>query len=151
MILWLMGLLVVLPVLGLVALRLLSGTPDNLGPVDGKLTDCPRSPNCVSTSAKDEQHRIEPLRVEGSRGEAVQRLKAAIETVPGLRIVVADGVYIRAEATSRLFRFIDDVEFLVEADTGLIQARSASRAGYSDMGANRQRIERIREALAALD
>jgi uncharacterized protein (DUF1499 family) len=148
MMLGLLALLVLLPVLGLVALRLLSPGPDRLGLEDGSLSGCPGSPNCVSTQARDEQHRIEPLRVEGDREEAVRRLKEAIATVPRLRIVTEDQGYLRLEATSGVFRFVDDVEFLVEEGTGSVQARSASRAGYSDLGANRKRIERIRKALA---
>ena len=38
-------------------------------------------------------------------------------------------------------------ELLVQAG-GLIQVRSVSRFGYGDLGANRARVERIREAFA---
>jgi uncharacterized protein (DUF1499 family) len=149
MILWILGLLIMLPVLGLVALRLLSPAPGDLGLEEGTISDCPQSPNCVSTKARDEQHHIEPLRVEGTRAEAVLRLRLALATIPRLKIVVENQGYLRAEATSGLFRFVDDLEFLVEEESGLIHARSASRVGYSDFGANRKRLERIREALAA--
>ncbi|RQW79161.1 MAG: DUF1499 domain-containing protein, partial [Methylococcus sp.] len=35
--------------------------PANLGVTNGTLTACPDSPNCVSSQAGDERHRIEPL------------------------------------------------------------------------------------------
>jgi len=37
------------------------------------------------------------------------------------------------------------VEFLEDASSGLVHVRSASRLGHSDLGANRKRIEAIRE------
>jgi len=46
--------------------------------------------------------------------------------------------------------FVDDVEFLLDASTKMIQVRSASRLGESDLGVNRKRIETIRGKLNAL-
>jgi len=43
-----------------------------------------------------------------------------------------------------LLRFIDDVEFVFDDATKMIQFRSASRTGYSDLGVNRRRMEEIR-------
>jgi uncharacterized protein (DUF1499 family) len=47
--------------------------------------------------------------------------------------------------TTRLFRFKDDVEFYIDADEGQVHFRSASRVGYSDMGANRKRYQAFKE------
>ena len=41
--------------------------------------------------------------------------------------------------------FVDDSEFLLDRERLVIQVRSASRLGYSDLGKNRSRIEEIRE------
>ena len=147
MIFWLLGLILVLPIMGLVALRLLSPLPGNLGVQDGHLSSCPQKPNCVSTQSLDEQHRIDPFRIQGTQEEIMARLKTAIATFPRLEIVAEDRAYLRLQATSWLFRFVDDVEFLIDDEAGLVQVRSASRVGYSDMGANRSRLESIREAL----
>jgi uncharacterized protein (DUF1499 family) len=59
--------------------------------------------------------------------------------------------YLHAEFTSLIFRFVDDVEFLIDAPNGVIQVRSASRKGYSDMGVNRRRVEEIRKQFSAED
>lgn len=56
--------------------------------------------------------------------------------------------YLHAEARTRLLRFVDDVEFHLRPADGEIAMRSASRLGYSDLGANRRRLERLRAALA---
>ena len=54
--------------------------------------------------------------------------------------------YIRAEFRSRIFQFVDDVEFLFENQGNVIHVKSASRTGYSDFGVNRKRVEKIRAA-----
>jgi uncharacterized protein (DUF1499 family) len=43
---------------------------------------------------------------------------------------------------------VDDVEFYLDPGKKVIQVRSASRLGESDLGVNRQRIETIRAALS---
>jgi len=112
-----------------------------------RLAPCPAKPNCVSSQARDAAHRIDPLPAGADPDAAWARLRAVLEAQPRLRIVEAHDGYLHAEATSRVFRFVDDVEFLLDRDAGLIHVRSASRIGYSDLGVNRRRIERIRRLL----
>jgi uncharacterized protein (DUF1499 family) len=45
-------------------------------------------------------------------------------------------------------RFRDDVQLLYNPETGVIQVRSSSRLGISDMGTNRSRVESLRDQLA---
>jgi uncharacterized protein (DUF1499 family) len=122
-----------------------SRKPSNLGVVNGRLADCPATPNCVCTQGGDPEHHMESLHFSGSPEEAMERLKTIIANVPRSKIITADARYIHAEVTSRLFRFVDDVEFLMEPDTKTIHFRSASRVGRSDLGVNRQRMEDIRQ------
>jgi uncharacterized protein (DUF1499 family) len=44
--------------------------------------------------------------------------------------------------------YVDDVEFYLNADKKIIEVRSASRLGESDLGVNRDRIETIRAKIA---
>ena len=118
-------------------------TPKNLGVRDGRLTPCPKSPNCVTSFSSDEVHGIAPLK--GSLAE----VKAVLAGLKRVRIVQEEEHYLRAEFTSAIMRFVDDVELLAEPDNGLVQMRSASRLGYGDLGVNRKRIEEIRTKLAA--
>jgi uncharacterized protein (DUF1499 family) len=53
--------------------------------------------------------------------------------------------YLRAEVSSRLMRFVDDVEFMI--GEAAVDVRSASRLGYADFDVNRERIERLRQRL----
>lgn len=136
-----------------VALAILSATsrrPDNLGSVDGRLAPCPAAPNCVCSTDDDAAHHIEPI-AYGNEDDPLGRLAAVVGALPGARVVETAGAYLHAEFTSTFFRFVDDVEFLVDAERKVIHCRSASRAGHSDLGVNRRRIEAIRRAFAAKD
>lgn len=119
--------------------------PENLGVHDGRLAPCPASPNCVSSQASDAAHQVEPLPLAGSPPQTRARLLAILAGEPRARLVEQDGNYLRAEFTSRMLRFIDDVEFLVGEQA--VDVRSASRLGHSDLGVNRKRIERLRRRL----
>ncbi|MBY0522885.1 MAG: DUF1499 domain-containing protein [Gemmataceae bacterium] len=133
-----------LGVLGLAAMSFFSRKPTNLGIVDGRLADCPATPNCVCTFATDAEHAIEPLHFAGSPAEALTRLKSILAAMLRASIVTADERYLHVEFTTLIFRFVDDVEFLIDADAKRIHFRSASRVGRSDLGVNRQRMEAIR-------
>ena len=132
------------PVVLLGLLSIFSRQAPELGVHDGRLTSCPASPNCVSSQADDETHRIEPLTFGGPPDEAMVRLAAVVESLPRMRIVQQSDGYLRVECTSALFRFVDDVEFLMDRGAERIHVRSASRVGHSDLGVNRRRVEEIR-------
>ncbi len=117
--------------------------PQNIGIQNGQLTPCPDSPNCVSSFANDETHGIQPL--AASLAEVEQVLLGFDDT----NIVSSDGDYLYAEFTTRIMGYVDDVEFLYDRENGVTHVRSASRLGYSDLGANRNRIERIRSQLSS--
>ena len=155
-----LGALAVLLALPLAAGRMgwLSGrAPADLGVRDGRLKAPSPMPNSVSsqadlhagTGALVDYARIAPLAADGAPAATMARLRAVIEAMPGARIVEArpDYLYVRFE-TSWL-RFVDDAEFWASEAEGVIHVRSASRLGRSDYGVNRDRIEKIRAALAA--
>jgi uncharacterized protein (DUF1499 family) len=56
-------------------------------------------------------------------------------------------MYLHAEVKSRVFRFVDDLELLLDPASGVVGIRSASRVGYSDLGVNRRRVETLRQQL----
>jgi uncharacterized protein (DUF1499 family) len=59
------------------------------------------------------------------------------------KLVIQSENYIHATYTSRIFGFVDDVEFYMPSDQ-IIHFRSASRSGYFDFGVNRKRMEMLR-------
>jgi len=115
-----------------------------------RLSSCPDSPNCVSSQSTDEAHFIEPLHYSGSLADARQKLTAILEDMNRVRLAKVETDYIHAEFRSSVFRFVDDVKFWFPPDRPLIHVKSASRKGYYDFGANRRRVERLREAFEKL-
>lgn len=111
------------------------------------LAPCPGSPNCVSSLATTDKQRVEPLAVSDNRETSMARLKAMLDTQPRVEYDVVGESRIQARFKSLVLRFTDDVTFFVR-ETGVVEVRSASRVGYWDLGANRRRVESLREQLA---
>lgn len=126
--------------------------PEYLGVTDGRLPRCKRTPNCVSSQADpaDAGHYIAPIAFRGSAAEAMAAVRKAVEAMPRTRVIRAEGNYLYAEFRSKLMGFVDDVELLHDEGAGLIHVRSASRLGRRDFGVNRERVEALRAAMAAL-
>lgn len=125
-----------------------------LGVENSKLQACPSSPNCVSSQADDKSHFIEPINATGSILAVKNALLEIVKTSPRAKVSHVEDTYIRAEYTSRIFRFVDDIEFLImetKPDEVLIHVRSASRVGRSDFGVNRERVEHIRYRMSSMD
>ncbi|MBD3420459.1 MAG: DUF1499 domain-containing protein [Chitinivibrionales bacterium] len=110
----------------------------------GKLAVCPPTPNCVSTLAADSTHKIAPYPYEGSPKAAMRTLAKIIESRERTEIIAQTDLYLYAEFTSKIWRFVDDVEFYADDSLKVIHFRSASRLGKSDMGVNRARMEHLR-------
>jgi len=112
-----------------------------------KLAPCPSSPNCVSSQAADEGHFIAPFKITGNVEEAWAALKKALISQSRTVITSETGDTLHAQATSLVFRFVDDIDAILDADARVIHIRSASRVGYGDFGVNRKRVETLRSQL----
>lgn len=119
--------------------------PQDLGVSDGKLAPCPDSPNCVSTQSAYPAHALAPFTYTGTAPDAIAGLRKIVAGMKRALIMAETDTYLHIEFTSAVFRFVDDVEFVVDETEKKIHVRSASRIGYSDFGVNRRRIERIRQ------
>ncbi|MBX2997641.1 MAG: DUF1499 domain-containing protein [Caldilineaceae bacterium] len=122
--------------------------PDNLGVENGRLAACPSSPNCVSTQAEDDEHKMEPLVYSSSVQDAQAQILAILEAMERMTVVRNEPGYIHAEGRSRIFRFVDDVEFYFDDSAKLIHFRSAARLGQGDGGVNRARMQSIADAFS---
>ena len=129
---------------------LFSGSASAAIDLNNRLEPCPSSPNCVVSVNGDEEHQIDPITYSGDRATAKETLLKVLSVVPRTEIVDRTDNYIHAESTSRIFKFVDDVEFYFPEDENLIHLRSASRVGESDLGVNRRRMEQIRLAMQDL-
>ncbi len=127
--------------------------------MENQLSRCPKSPNCVNSLYKDdEKHYIKAIQLKAqpeTENDAVDsvaiikenrdRLLEILNKEEGVKVTQVSDNYIKTEFSSKIFSFVDDVEFLISNDK--TDVKSASRTGYHDMGANRRRIEKIRDML----
>lgn len=74
----------------------------------------------------------------------MQQLSKLIQTEMGGRLVTQNPNYLHAEFQSQLLGFVDDLELHQPDGSKVIHVRSASRMGKSDLGVNRQRVEKLR-------
>ena len=121
--------------------------PTQLGVSNGRLLPCPGTPNCVCSYDQTAEHAIAPLAFTTTPAEAWASLKTVIQSLERTQIVSETNDYLYVEFASKLMGFVDDVEFYLDAPQSVIQVRSASRLGKSDLGVNRSRVELIRTKL----
>lgn len=146
---------------GLAMLSYFSPEAPVLGVSNGQLSECPDSPNCVSSMTTKDGHAMEPITIPPNTSQPpddadgsmikgpLQNLKDVIaENFPRAALIEQQGDYLRYEFRTLIFRFVDDVEFLLDEQQNVIHFRSASRVGRSDLGQNRKRVDAIRKLMA---
>jgi uncharacterized protein (DUF1499 family) len=109
---------------------------------------CPKSQNCVSSfeDPNDETHYIKPIKYFLPKETTIKKIRKIIQDNPRAKIVESSDIYIRAEYTSSIFSFVDDIQLYFGAKN-IIHVKSASRVGFSDFGKNRERVREIEFAL----
>jgi len=112
--------------------------PADLGLHLEHLSPCPTPAHC----AREDWCVADPA-------AALERLLPAVLALEGVEIVETGSGYIHATATSRIFGFVDDLELHAAPADGVIEARSLSRVGDSDLGVNGRRLATLRRALEA--
>ncbi len=133
-------------IVGVRGLTFFSKKPTNIGVINGRLADPPLSPNCVSSQVgPDRSEYVKPLSIPAGCEDPIGQLAEKLKTLPRIKIITQNDQYLHAECRSLVLGFVDDLEFLSEPFKGVIQVRSASRMGHSDLGVNRSRVERIRK------
>lgn len=111
------------------------------------LKECPDSPNCVFTQSEQTEKKMDPLPFTGSATDMAEHIKKVVLAMPRTELKKHEGNYLHFTFKSRIFGFVDDVEFEIDESAGLVNFRSASRTGYSDMGANRKRMDAVSKKL----
>ena len=156
---WILIVIAVLVVGGIAAgqLGFLKSTPPaDIGVRDGRLKAPSNTDNSVSSQAglyPDHPQRayatIAPLALVGDGPATMAKIKAIVQSTSGAALVKSEPDYLYAQYTTPLMKYVDDVEFWFDPANAVVQVRSASRIGKSDLGANRKRVEALRAALAA--
>ena len=76
-----------------------------------------------------------------------ESIKQIIENIPRTKIVESDGDYLHAEVTSRIMKYVDDLEVSYIPENNKIIIRSESRVGEGDFGVNKKRVDSIKNKL----
>ncbi|CAM9655331.1 unnamed protein product [Ectocarpus sp. 12 AP-2014] len=121
---------------------------DGLGVVDDLLADCPSTPTCVSSQDDRPYPFMEPWSYDGPFERAMSRLRNYLE-FNGAKVIASSPRYLRVEFEARnaIPASVDDAEFYFTPGDALVQFRCARRNGPTDFGANRRRMDGIRQAL----
>lgn len=120
-----------------------------LGHTQGQLTPLSSKPNGVSTQTSDPAKQVEPWPFIGDQTTSMQAVMAAVQGYGEVEVVTQDTDYLRVVFITPLMRYRDDAEFYLDAESEQIHFRSASRAGHSDMGLNRERHQALTQLYLA--
>jgi len=110
--------------------------PPELGVHNGALSPCPSPAHC----ARADWPVAEPA-------AALAALAPVIAATPRSQVLERGDGYLHATASSALFGFVDDLELYADSARGVLQARSVSRLGDSDLGVNAKRLAALRQQL----
>ncbi len=110
---------------------------------DRTSSPCGDKPNCVSTQDNRKQHALTEFSLSDS--VTLDQIEQVALTLPGAKTASKTEDYLRVECTSRIMRFVDDLE--LKTVDGKLIVRSESRTGHSDFGVNRKRAEQLRASL----
>jgi len=101
--------------------------------IDNNLSDCKLITNCI----------IQTWKVDDSE-KAFNELIQILENTPRLKIIKKEKYYIHAIVTSRIMKFIDDIEIRNLNQDNIFQVKSSSRLGIYDLGVNKRRVQTLR-------
>ena len=114
------------------------------------LKTCPMI-NVVETGRTPEYPDLQPRQYHARKDQVLEAALRAVKALPRWTVVSSrpEQGEIRAEATTRLLRFVDDVVVrATEQDGGTsVNVRSASRIGRSDFGQNARNVRAFLDEL----
>ncbi len=123
-------------IVSLALFHLVGPVPPELGVHNGALAPCPSPAHC----ARADWAVADP-------GSALALLVPVVQAMPRTTLVEQGDGYLHATVSSALFGFVDDLELYADQADGLLQARSVSRLGDSDLGVNGRRLNAVKAAL----
>ena len=100
--------------------------------VEGGLSECAVDTNCVLVEWEVNEVK-----------QSYENLLGIASQLPRTKVLEQTNNYWHAVVRSLVFRFPDDLEILQIPNQKVIQVRSASRIGVSDLGVNKNRVSRL--------
>ena len=75
--------------------------------------------------------------------ESFKELIDILKNTPRIKIINIKEDYLHALATSRVMKFIDDIEIKKSTKGNILKVKSKSRTGFYDLGVNKRRIKTL--------
>jgi len=75
--------------------------------------------------------------------ESFKELIDILKNTPRVKIINIKEDYLHALATSRVMKFIDDIEIKKSGKGNILKVKSKSRTGFYDLGVNKRRIDTL--------
>jgi len=75
--------------------------------------------------------------------ESFKELIDIMKNTPRIKIINIKEDYLHALATSRVMKFIDDIEIKKSEKGNILEVKSKSRTGFYDLGVNKRRINTL--------
>ena len=94
---------------------------------------------CIQTS-----HCVREEWVPKNIKDPLSEIQIIIENTPRMEIVEIDGDYLHAESTSRIMKYVDDLEVTYNDSKNILTVRSESRVGEGDFGVNQKRVDSLK-------
>ena len=96
------------------------------------LVACSNQENCV----------FEKWKVSDAN-ESFKELIDILKNTPRIKIINITNDYLHAVATSRVMKYIDDIEIKKSEKDNILNVKSKSRIGFYDLGVNKKRINTL--------
>ena len=75
--------------------------------------------------------------------KSFKELIQIVKNTPRVKIININEDYLHALATSRIMKFIDDIEIKKSEKNNILEVKSKSRTGFYDLGVNKRRIKTL--------
>ena len=93
---------------------------------------CSNPNNCVLESWK-----------VSNANDSFTQLIDILNNTPRIKIINIQENYLHALATSRVMKYIDDIEIKASGKENILEIKSKSRTGFYDLGVNKRRINTL--------
>ena len=120
----------------------------NTGLINSKFKKLKDSPNGVSSQSNIEEKYVDPIKYSGDLDLVKEYIKNNIQKIGNVKLIKEKNNYLHFVFTTEVFHFKDDFELIIDEKEKLINIKSQSRVGYSDLGVNRERYKKFKKLLS---
>ncbi|MFA0252532.1 DUF1499 domain-containing protein, partial [Vibrio sp. 10N.261.45.A4] len=106
----------------LVATTLLGCSNGEISMQDRSAQPCGDKPNCVSTQDSREEFTLAPFTL--TENASLDDIEKAALSLGRAKTADKEQAYLRIEYTSRVFRFVDDLELRIDGNTLIVRSES---------------------------